>query len=114
MRSNGLAAEANNLITAIFAEHGDMYIAGWETQLVLQPGIDAFFVDAPVALQIVQRLVGLYPFAAGGLVGKFPHRAMAIAGMCLDIGIAGGPPSAHIEPGVFRFGAVTIHDAGRA
>src|SRR5699024_9008566 len=45
MRNSGLAAKPDDLITAVFAEHGDMYFAGREPQLVLQPGIDALSVE---------------------------------------------------------------------
>ena len=60
MGIGSLAAEPDDLVTAVFAEHGDMYFAGREPQLVLQPGIDALSVEAPVLLHCVQGLVGLY------------------------------------------------------
>src|SRR5699024_5016664 len=114
MRIGGLTAEPDDLIAAVFAEHGNMYVTGWESQFTLQPGIDAIFVEAPTLLQRVQCLMCLYSLAANSLVGKPPHRAVVTVWMCLDIGVTGGPTPTHIEPGIFRFGPVTVHDAGRA
>lgn len=47
MRIGSLTAELDDLIAAVFAEHGNMYVTGWESQFTLQPGIDAIFVEAP-------------------------------------------------------------------
>ena len=96
-----MEAETDDLVAAVFAKHGNMYFTGRESQLVLQPVINAFLVKPPAILQVGQGLVGLYAFAANGFIGKPPHRAVAVAGMCLDISVTGRPPPAHIKPGVF-------------
>ena len=53
-------------------------------------------------------------FAAQGFVGQPPHRPVADARMRFDIGVAGWPAAAHVEPSVFGFRAVAIHDPGRS
>ena len=113
MGCGGVLADADDLLAAVVAALGDMYLISGQPHLRLQPAVALVTAHAKLHLYAVQCVVGKNAFVPQISVGK-GAKGLLCAAVCCDISITGGPATADVQVRSGRNVGQTMNRACRA